>query len=139
MAANDDYAGACAAIGQGNAEACRSGGSCCDSGNDFEGHIGGFQRVNFLRQAAEDARISAFQANDFQAAARGIDHLRVDLGLSDFLCAATLSDVYDFGLRARKRENCHGHEIVMKDDVRSANELVGLDGEQPRVAGAGAN
>ena len=126
-------------IGERDAERRGSGDACGDSGDDFERHAGGFERVNFLGQASEDSRVAALQANDFQAAARGFDHARVDFGLGRAFGAVALADARDFGLRRGQRKDRWGHEIVMQNHGGASDEPLGLDGQQVRVAGAGAD
>jgi hypothetical protein len=79
VAANNNHAGASAAIGKRKAQRrrrCRARGH---ARNDFEGNSGLDKSIDFLGKAPEDCRIAPVQSDHFQASPRRFDHSRVNL------------------------------------------------------------
>src|SRR6185437_12253805 len=67
MRGGQDQRGGCPAIGEGYTSGGRCSGRSRDSGNDFKGHTGASQRLDFLTQAAEDGRIARLEPHHIAA------------------------------------------------------------------------
>ena len=97
------------------------------------------ERGDFFGSTAKDERVAALEADDAAIRARMLDHQRVDLFLSDALCAAAFADVDDFGGGRSEIENRLRNEVVVEDDVGGLDKAQRFDGEQVGIARAGAD
>ena len=96
------------------------------------------ERERLLAAAAEHERIAALQAHDVAAAAAELDEQLVDQ-LLRHRCAGTLADVDQLGVGSGEREHAGADERVVHDDVGCLQPAQPADGQQLRVARAGAD
>src|SRR5579864_5442292 len=139
MIRDNDHARCFAAIGKRNAERRGGGESSCDAWNDFKIDSGSLERIDLFREASEDARIAALEANHFQAAARCFLHPRIYFRLGPATGTEALADADHLGLLAGQRKDRRRHKIVMQNDAGARDQAVSPDGKQLRVGGAGAD
>ena len=106
------------------------------------------QLAALLLEAAEDARVAAFQANDANAARRVLDEKGVDGVLPGVLAAAArrvrharkaaLADIDPARVRRERAQRRVG-ERVEKDDVGLAQSLRAAQRDEVGCTGAGAD
>src|SRR5207249_5770722 len=97
------------------------------------------QNLELLTAAAEDERITAFQAHNAAPAARGFDEAVVDLVLADAGLSLALADEHTLGIAARSIEHSLTDQIVIEHHVRALQGLDGTQGQQIGIAGSSAD
>ena len=132
-------AGGDAAVGE--RELGGGGGSKCggNAGDNFEGNVVGTERVDFFGGAAEEERVTTFEADDDFVARGGVNEERVDVGLREEAEAGALADVDALGGGGDEREDLRADERIVEDDVGGLQEAQRFDGEEIGVTGAGAD
>src|SRR2546422_5889312 len=96
------------------------------------------QRLRLLAAPAEDEGVAALEPHDAPAAPRVPHEEGVDLLLGQRVSAARLARE-DPARPWRLVEETPIHQAVVDDDVGAAQEPEAADGDQPRVAGTGAD
>src|SRR5207247_5787045 len=106
--------------------------------NDLEGDAVARQRLRLLAAPAEDEGVAALEPHDTAPAPRVPDEERVDAFLGQRVSAARLAGE-DAARPGCLVEEASIDQAIVDDDVGAAQELEATDGDQPRVAGAGAD
>ncbi len=124
-----------------------------DAGHDDEGHARVDQRLGLFAAAAEDERIAALEAHDDLAPPGSLDEERVDLLLLQrrFLVALGACGLTGGprpahrardqlgGRRRVARDDLGGNQAIGDDHVGSSERFDGAHGDEPGIAGAGAD
>jgi hypothetical protein len=106
-----------------------------DAWNDFDLDARRAERLDLLRGAAEDERVAPLQPDDGQSLPGVVNHQVIDGLLAERLRSVPLADA----LRARglrhEREDLHGDEVVVQDDVGAAEDTERFERQEIGVAG----
>jgi hypothetical protein len=126
-------------VGQGDAGVgadARRGG---DAGDDLEGHPGLDQLFHLLAAPPENEGVAALQAHHL-AAFTGQPHQQgVDALLGQGMVGGLLAHVDTFGGFGQTGQNLLADQVVVNQHIRLQQQARGAQGEQLRVAGAGAH
>ncbi|OQA09241.1 MAG: hypothetical protein BWY66_00649 [bacterium ADurb.Bin374] len=117
----------------------RAGNAGGDTGNEFERDAGFCEFFHFFAASAEDKRVSALEADDQFALPSTIDEKAVDRVLRQRVIARSLADIDEFGAGLGHAEEGGSAELVVNDDVGGAHDLQAANGDQARIAWAGAD
>ena len=109
-----------------------------DAGDDAEADAGGGERQRLLAAAAEHQRVAALQPHHAVAVARQADQALVDAKLRRAAPAGALADRLQPRLR-RQRQDLRRDQRVVQHDIGLGQGARGVQGEQARVAGTGAD
>ncbi len=120
-----------------------SGGGCAadagaDAGDDAEADAGGGERQRLLAAAAEYQRVAALQPHHAMAVARQADQALVDAKLRRAPPAGALADRLQPRLRC-ERQDLRRDQRVVQHDVGFGQGVRGVQGQQARIAGTGAD
>ncbi len=126
-------------MGQRNAGVGRAAAGRGDARHHLEGNAVGRQFVDFLAATAKYERIAALQAQHALALLGQLDQLAVDLVLGHGVVGAALADVQAVGVAAAQFEDGRGHQAVVEHHVGLLHQAQGAEGQQVRVARAGAD
>ena len=110
------------------------GGEGRDARDDLERHAGLGERERLLAAAAEDERVAALQPDDLEPAPPELDEQPVDRLLAQPVPRRSASASAGASSTSSARD-----ERVVDEHVARAHELEPAHGDQPRVAGAGAD
>ena len=127
------------AMGQRNAGVSRAGQRGGDAGHHFVADAVRAQEFEFFAAAAEDETVAALQPHDAFAGARVFQHQCVDLFLRHVVMAGFLAHFDAFGIAARKFQHLGADQAVVQDHIGLVEQAQPAQGEQTRVAGAGAD
>eukprot|EP00445_Apocalathium_hangoei_P045506 CAMPEP_0204004478 /NCGR_PEP_ID=MMETSP0360-20130528/18397_1 /ASSEMBLY_ACC=CAM_ASM_000342 /TAXON_ID=268821 /ORGANISM="Scrippsiella Hangoei, Strain SHTV-5" /LENGTH=276 /DNA_ID=CAMNT_0050946341 /DNA_START=28 /DNA_END=855 /DNA_ORIENTATION=- len=100
------------------------------------------EELDLLRASTEDERVAALQAHDAAPPLAVQQHEIVDLGLlqaSVLRISATLAHIDEFGRLRHEVEDLLGDEVVVQHDLGVGQPPRRAQGEELRVAGAGAH
>ena len=122
----------------GNPREQRRGNRAGDAGNDLARNAGRGERQRLFPAASEDERVAALETHDAMAAARLADHQPVDRILANRRTAGALADEKTPGMR-RVAQRRRLDERIVEDEIRLAQPPHGLQRQQLRIAGAGAD
>ena len=109
-----------------------------DAGNDLDLDALGAQRLDLFSAAAEDEGIAALEPHHPLAGAGRSHQPAMDLALRNRMFAPGLADGHDLRRRVGQVENLRAHQPVGEDHLGGTDRPQGLQGEQFRVARAGA-
>lgn len=111
-----------------------------DAGDRFVRNAIRAQKLELLAAASEHERIAAFQAHHPPAGARVLLQQRIDALLRGLVILAdALADVDALGVAARKFKDIRAHQPIEQDHVGLVQCAQRLQGQQIRIAGAGAD
>jgi hypothetical protein len=110
-----------------------------DAGRHLEGDARGGERFSFFAAAPEQKRIAALEPRDGEAAAGAVDHHAANFFLRKRVQRFLLAHVDALGVRRRETEQRIGRQVVIEDGVAMFEDATALDGDQFRIAGAGAD
>ena len=110
-----------------------------DAGHHLEGHAGLEQLLELLAATPEDERVAALQAHHLAALPGQAHQQPVDLFLGQGVVAGLLADVDHLGAAAGKLQHAIAHQVIDHQRVGLPDQAGGAQGEQLRVAGAGAD
>ena len=109
-------------------------------GTISNGMPGGGQRFDLFAAAPEDERIAALQPHHGPAAARALDQHAREISSCVNSCAdALLADVDALGMRGRQVEQTLVRQMIVEDRIGALQNLAAFDGDEPGIAGAGAD
>ncbi|CAM5189901.1 hypothetical protein CDEN61S_02678 [Castellaniella denitrificans] len=128
------------AVRQRNAGVGAAGQGGGDAGHDFIGNAVPLQVLQFLAAAAKDHGVAAFQAHHAASLAGVRHHQGMDAGLGGFMRAARgLAHVDHLRVAPRQRQDGGADQAVGQDHVGLVQGAQAAQGQQARVAGAGAD
>ena len=110
-----------------------------DAGHDLEGDALGGERLDLLAAAPEDEGVAALEAHDALALLGQAHQQVVDVLLRHRVLRALLAGVDALGVRAHEVEDRPRDQPVVDHDVGALHEAQRAEGEQVRIAGAGAD
>jgi len=110
-----------------------------DAGDDLVADPRLAEGLGLLGAAAEDHRVAALEPDDAEPRPGGGDHGFVDERQAVGVAAGQLIDAEAAGRRRGVLEHLDGHEPVIEHQVGLAQALGGAEGQEPRVAGPGAD
>ena len=139
MAGDEDDAVGVVAVGQRHADRRRRGEAGGDAVDDLDLEPERAQVRGFLAAAAEHERVAALEPHDALAAQRLGRHQPLDEGLRRARAAAALADLDDARRAARVAQHAVADEVVDEQHGGLADRADRLDGQQLRVARAGAD
>ena len=122
-----------AAMGKRDADCRRDRGQRGDAGNDLERHARLGERDRLLPAAPEDVRIAALQPDDLEVVPPETDEQLVDLVLVQFLARV------DERARGRLVDELRRDEPVVDERLAAAHQVEPARGDQPGIAGTGAD
>ena len=109
-----------------------------DAGDDAEADAGGGERQRLLAAAAEHQRVAALQPHHAVAVARQADQALVDAKLRRAAPAGALADRLQPRLWG-ERQDLRRDQRVVQHDIGLGQGARGVQGEQARIAGTGAD
>ena len=108
-------------------------------GTTSNGMSWGPQEFYFLAAATEDERVPTLQAHDTTTRLRLLEHDLVDAALAYRVTAGLLADADAIRIATGEREHLGRDEPVVQDHVGFLQRTQGIQGEQPRIPGAGSD
>jgi hypothetical protein len=107
-----------------------------DARDDLERDAGLGQLFGFLAASSENQWVATLEAHHGPPRLRALQHRGVQ-AIRDRLVTTPPADREQLGVGRRQRQDRVGHELVVGHDLGRAQELVGPQRQQPRVAGTG--
>jgi iron-sulfur-dependent L-serine dehydratase single chain form len=100
---------------------------------------GAEQRRRFLATAAEDHRVAALEPDHLLARLRPLHDQRVDPVLGQLVVLRPLADVDHLTALSRPTEDLRATKGIVDEDIGHLHALLGAQGDEAEVAGAGAD
>ena len=123
----------------GDAGGARGGDGARQARHHLVVDTGGVERLGLLGAAPEDERIAALEAHDELARQAVLDEAGVGLRLRHRDLPGRLAGVDQQAVRARLERQLIAGQAVEDEHVGAAHEIEAADGDQPGIAGAGAD
>ena len=127
------------AMSQRNAGVGGAGQRGGDAGYDFESDVVRAQEFQFFAATTEHKRIAALEPDDALAAAGVFEHQRVDAFLRGVVSAGFFRNFDEFGIAPGHVQHISADQAVVQNHVGLVEQAQRAQGQQPRIAGAGAD